>query len=103
MCLEGSTSTRQYVEDFLGEKEVTLRPEFELATSDMLIQFAVRNLGVASVVEDFAMEHLKSGELFRLRFQDEIPKRQFCIVTDERIPISTAASKLLQYLLGQES
>ena len=103
MCLEGSTSTRQYVEDFLGEKEVTLRPEFELATSDMLIQFAVRNLGVASVVEDFAKEHLKSGELFRLRFKDEIPKRQFCIVTDERIPISTAASKLLQYLLGQES
>lgn len=98
MCLEGTTSTRQYVEEFLQEKEVTLRPEFELATSDMLIQFAVRNLGVASVVYDFAEEYIKNGELFRLQFADEIPKRQFCIVLDERIPMSAAATKLLQYL-----
>lgn len=98
MCLEGTTSTRQYVEEFLREKEVTLRPEFELATSDMLIQFAVRNLGVASVVYDFAEEYIKNGELFRLQFADEIPKRQFCIVLDERIPMSAAATKLLQYL-----
>lgn len=102
MCLEGSTSTREYVEHFLREEAVTLRPEFELATSDMLIQFAVRNLGIASVVEDFAKEHLRSGELFRLRFEREIPKRQFCIVSDERIPMSAAASKLLQYLWKED-
>ena len=47
MCLEGNTSTRRYVEDFLAREDVTLAPEFELATSDMLIQFAVRNLGIA--------------------------------------------------------
>lgn len=103
MCLEGSTSTRQYVETFLKEETVTLRPEFELATSDMLIQFAVRNLGIASVVEDFAAKHLKSGELFRLKFEREIPKRQFCIVSDERVPMSAAASRLLQYLLGEKA
>lgn len=40
MCLEGNTSTRTYVEQFLASKQVTIRPEFELATSDMLIQFA---------------------------------------------------------------
>lgn len=99
MCLEGSTSTREYVEGFLKEEKVTLRPEFELATSDMLIQFAMRNLGIASVVEDFAGEYLESGELFLLKFEKQIPKRQFCIVSDERIPMSAAASKLLGYLL----
>ena len=41
MCLEGSTSTRHYVEAFLEEEGVTVSPEFELATSDMLIQFAL--------------------------------------------------------------
>ena len=54
----GNTSTRTYVEQFLASKQVTIRPEFELATSDMLIQFAVRNLGIASVVRNFAEEHL---------------------------------------------
>lgn len=99
MCLEGNTSTRQYVESFLAEEGVQLRPEFELATSDMLIQFAVRNLGIASVVEDFAAEYIKSGELFRLAFERELPKREFCIVSNERIPMSAAASRLLQYLI----
>lgn len=98
MCLEGNTSTRAYVEAFLKEEEVLLRPEFELATSDMLIQFAVRNLGVASVVEDFAEEYIKSGDLFLLQFEREIPEREFDIVLDERIPMSAAASKLLSFM-----
>ena len=67
MCLEGSTSTRKYVEDYLAERGTFVRPEFELATSDMLIQFAVRNLGVASVVSDFAEKYIESGELFVLK------------------------------------
>lgn len=98
MCLEGSTSTRQYVESFLAEQDVELRPEFELATSDMLVQFAVRNLGVASVVEDFAAEYLERGELIKLEFEQEIPKRQFCIVSDERTPMSAAAGRLMEFL-----
>lgn len=98
MCLEGSTSTRQYVEAFLREQNVEVCPEFELATSDMLIQFAVRNLGIAGVVEDFASEYLKSGELIKLEFDREIPKRQFCIVSDERTPMSAAAGRLMEFL-----
>lgn len=100
--LEGDTSTRRYVEEFLKKHKVQLQPEFELATSDMMLQFAVRNLGVASVVEDFARTYLETGELFRLEFEEEIPKRQFCIVSDERIPISAAAGKLLNYLMTRE-
>ena len=42
MCLEGNTSTRGYVEQYLKDQDVVLHPEFELATSDMLIQFARR-------------------------------------------------------------
>lgn len=99
MCLEGSTSTRRYVENFLAEQEVELHPEFELATSDMLIQFAVRNLGIASVVKDFAKKYLESGELFCLEFDHEIPKREFCIVLSEKIPMSAAAGRLLAFLL----
>lgn len=98
MCLEGNTSTRKYVEEFLLAQEVQVNPEFELATSGMLIQFARRNLGIASVVEDFAKEGMESGELFKLQFEKELPPRQFCIVTNESIPLSAAASRLLQFL-----
>ncbi len=98
MCLEGKTSTRRYVEEFLNAQGVRLAPEFELATSDMLIQFAVRNLGVAAVVEDFAEAYLQSEELFSLEFEKKIPRRQFCIASDERIPMSAAAGRMLKLL-----
>jgi len=99
MCLEGSTSTRKYVEDYLAERGTFVRPEFELATSDMLIQFAVRNLGVASVVSDFAEKYIENGELFVLKFDRAIPEREFCIVSNERAPMSAAAEKLYDFLL----
>ena len=72
MCLEGNTSTRKYVEEFLLGEGVVIHPEIELATSDMLIQFAVRNLGIASVVRNFAEEHLTEGDLFELPEKIEV-------------------------------
>lgn len=98
LCLEKNTSTRNYVDEFLEKSGVKLRPEFELATSNMLIQFARKGLGIASVVEDFAEDFLKTGELFQLEFEEKIPAREFCVVTDGRIPVSAAAGKLLDMI-----
>ena len=98
MCLEGNTSTRAYVEGFLRENGVHLQPEFELATSDMLIRFAMRGFGIAGVAEDFVLEAMEKGEIFRLHFDREIPKRHFCIVTDEKVPMTAAARRFLDLL-----
>ena len=96
--LEGTTSTRTYMDSFLKENGVTVNPEFELATSDMIVQFALRNLGVGCVVREFAKEQLEAGKLFELRFNKMIPKRHFCVVTDKRSSLSAAAMELLRIL-----
>lgn len=93
--LEANTSTRRHIDEYLAQNGVTLQPEFELATSDMIVQFALRNLGVGCVVRDFAAEYLESGMLFELRFNKMIPKRSFCVVQNKRIRLSAAAQKLL--------
>ena len=94
--LEGATSTGRYMDEFLKQNQVTLRPEFELATSDMIVQFALRSLGVGCVVRDFASEYLEDGRLFELRFNKIIPKRQICVVTEERAFLSKAAQEFLK-------
>jgi len=103
ICLENNTSTRKYVDAFLGKKEISLSPEFELATSDMIVQFALRNLGIGSVVKDFADKYLISGELIQLKFKESIPKRKFYIVMNEKIPSSTAATRLLEMVIPDGS
>ena len=99
ICLEqGTSSSRKYIDSFLQENGVKLQPEFELATSDMIVQFALRNLGIGVVVEPFAEDYVRSGELFELEFDTKIPKRAFYVVTDKRNLLSKAAKSLLELL-----
>lgn len=98
ICLERNTSTRSCMDEFLRQNQVSIRPEFELATSDMIVQFALRSLGVGNVVKDFAREYVESGLLFELRFNKIIPKRQFCVVQNRKTPLSAASEKLLEIM-----
>ena len=102
ICLEGNTSTRSYMDHFLAQNGVHIHPEFELATSDMIVQFALRNLGVGSVMREFAAGQLEDGRLFELRFNKILPKRSICIVTQEKKPLSVAAQNLLTIIDGEK-
>lgn len=96
ISLEKNTSTREFVDTFLKENGVEMHPEFELATSDMIVQFALRNLGIGNVVRDFAEKEIEEGNLFEVRFQNKLPKRQICVVTEKSCPLSRAAEEFLR-------
>lgn len=96
ICLEKNTSTRKYLDEILKKYDIRLEPEFELATSDMIVQFARRNLGIGCVVYDFAKPYLMSGELFELEFETVISPRSMCIVRDESRVMSVAGGKMLE-------
>ena len=98
ILLEKNTSTRSCMDRFLLENRVQVAPEFELATSDMIVQFALRSLGVGNVVRSFAERELADGTLFELRFNKMIPKRHFCVVTADRGEPTAAAKRMLELI-----
>ncbi len=98
ICLEKNTSTRAYMDEFLQQQKIDLVPEFELATSDMIVQFVKRNLGIGYVVADFAKPQIEQGEVFELMFNQKLPERNICIVSSDKYPLSTAAKELLHRL-----
>ncbi len=102
ISLEKKTSTRKFMDAFLEENGVALHSEFELATSDMIVQFTLRNMGIGCVMREFAEEYLEAGKLFALRFNKIIPKRHFCIVTDGKNPLSAAGRKLLDLISASD-
>lgn len=101
IMLDEMTSTRKYVQQFLERNDVFVNPEFELATSDMIVQFALRNLGVGSVMRDFAGEKLECGELRELKFDVQMPQRDFVVVTDEKNQASLASARLLEMIFRE--
>ena len=98
ILLERKASSRLYLEKYFLQNGLHLHPEIELATSDMIVQFALRGLGVACVMHDFAAPYLASGELFELHFETSIPERAMELVTNEKLPLTSASAKFLELL-----
>ncbi len=101
ICLEKNTSTRKAADSFFEENKLKQEPDFELATSDMIVQFAIRNLGIGMVAEDFAKEHIKNGSLFELELEKKMEERTISIVISEKNHISNAGRKLLDMLITE--
>lgn len=99
ICLEQNTSTRTCADRYLKENGVVLQPEFELATSDMIVQFVRRSLGIGLVVKDFAKGYVDTGELFYLEFEHSMPEREICIVTKGKDAVMSKAARALLELL----
>lgn len=98
ICLEENSSTRKYLDEFLKRNEIIITPEFELATSDMIVQFALRNLGIGCVMKEFARKEIEQGNLWELHFKEQIPKRKFSIVSSKHKAASYAAKELLELI-----
>lgn len=98
ICLEKNTSSRGFVERHLLDNGVLLKPEIELATSDMIVQFVLRNLGVGIVMKDFVKKYLENGQLFALELERPFPKRKIGIIKKKKHPLSSAAQKLLEMI-----
>lgn len=93
MMLSGSTSTRKYVQSILGSD--LPEPDIELATSDLLLAFALRGIGIASIVEDFAADALRSGELVKLDMEKPLPPRRFLLAYLKNLPLGAAAKQMI--------
>lgn len=102
ITLEKNTSTRSYMDHFLKKKDVIIHPEIELATSDMIVQFALKNMGIGMVMKEFARAELEAGNLFQLRFQEVIPTRQFCLVCRRNHTLPPSAIRLLELMKEKE-
>jgi len=96
IMLERGTSTRKYIEKFFKENDVEIVPEIELATSDLIIDFVKRGIGIGFILEDFVADELDRGNLYRVNLSPDLLSRQFYIVTHANIPLTTAAKKLIE-------
>lgn len=95
LLLEKATSTRRYIDEYVRKYGLVLNPEIELATSDLLVEFARKGFGISCVVRNFAQEDIDKSNLFEIQLEEVIPPRQIGIVTLKDAPLSAAAKKFI--------
>ena len=95
ICMEPGTVTRQYLDDFFLPYHLTISPDIELATTDLITPMAVNNLGVGFVPRPFAESALKEGKVFEIELTESIPEREICVISRTDTPISLAGNAFL--------
>lgn len=100
IMLDHGTSTRKYIEAHFRSSGVPdLEPSIELAQNDLVLQFALRGIGAAFIVDDFARPYLESGELRKVKLNKPVPPRQFLLTRLKKIPLSAAPKKFISGIL----
>ncbi len=95
VMLEPKSNTRKNTDEYFNKFGITLNPEFELGSHDLLIDFAKRNLGIACVTEEFAD---LDENIFKLKTDFNMPPRSIGICTLKNVTPSPAVVKLIEMM-----
>ena len=97
VMLERTASTRRFDDaHFTGYGLDAPEPEIELATSDLVVDFAGRGIGIGCVAYDFAREAIERGELYEISLDHPIPPRRFMLAYLKDLPQSASAKEFIR-------
>lgn len=76
MVLDKGNITRQYLDQYLSEHQLSYSNLLEVTSMDLLVEFAKIGIGISFVIKNFIKDELRTGELHEI-FEDlQIPQRE---------------------------
>lgn len=98
ILLEPKSNSRQYVEKHLLEKDIHIKPEIELGSHDLLLEFTKINLGISCVIKQFSKEYLEQEKVYEIPTIEQIPTRNIGICFLKSVSLSPASKKFVTIL-----
>lgn len=100
LMLEKSSTTSEFIHQLFLKNGLSLSPEAELSSNDLLLDLARIGLGI-TVVPDYVLDYRKK-DFYPLKIKETIPKRRLVLAYNPQLASTPAAGKFLQYLLPEE-
>ncbi|MNO29530.1 HTH-type transcriptional activator CmpR [compost metagenome] len=95
------SSTRVFVEQWFAAKGLSVIPDIELGSIELLAEFARLGYGAAFISRSFVQEDLQSGKLLELRLDDPLPPRSIGFAIRHDRKLSVAADQFVQMISAQ--
>lgn len=102
MLLDKENMTRQYIDDYLLEHQITVQDSLEVSSMDLLIEFSKIGLGVACVIREFVEQELSVGTLVEIPLDIPIPRREVGFAYNKGAKQPKALKSFLQFFEQQE-
>lgn len=97
LLLEESSHSRRVLDNNLLKYNIKLKPKFELASLDLLIEFCKKNMGIICVAKEYIEKELINKELKIINIEEKLDKRYISLAYDSEY-ISNAAKKLINHI-----
>jgi DNA-binding transcriptional LysR family regulator len=98
LTLPKDSSTRRNLDDFFKTRHIEIRPEIELESIDLLLEFAKIGLGFSHVLMESAKAAISKEELFIVQTNEKLPVRNIGIATMDKVPLSRASREFIDLL-----
>lgn len=91
-----NSRARMTITEVFQSYGLTLKPDIEVGSVDLLIEFARRGLGISYVTREFVKNELETGSLFEIKLDVALPPSHVGIMTMRNMPLSSAASRFIE-------
>lgn len=98
VSLRHSMQLRQFLDDFFAENDLSLSPDIEADSADLLVPMISHNFGLGFVPQDMAQNAINGGEVFRVNLDAKLPQRHICMITDPRHPQTNASREFTKMI-----
>lgn len=98
LLLESDSYSRLLLDQCLLKHNVKLKPKFELASLDLLIEFCKKNMGIICVAKEYINHELEKGYLKIIQIEEQLDERYISLASYEKNYTSQTAKKFIEHL-----
>ena len=92
------SNTREFLDNFAKENNTILKPNIELASYSLVVEFAKIGLGIGYATKEYVKEELKKQQLYEIKLKEKIPSRYIGIATSNRHLPNFSTKKLIEII-----
>ena len=92
------SNTREFLDNFASSYDIILKPNMELASYSLVLEFTKIGLGIGYVTKDYIKNELKNNELYELTIKEKIPSRYIGIALSKNHVPNFSTKKLIEII-----
>lgn len=92
------SNTREFLNDFFKTNGVNIKPQNEIVSYNLVMDFVKAGFGIGYATKDFILDDLENKRLFEIEMEPKVPKRNIGIVLINKTIPNYSANKLIDLM-----
>lgn len=92
------SNTREFLDNIARKNGVILKPNIEVASYSLVVEFSKIGLGIGYVTKEYIKDAIKNKELFELNIKEKIPSRYIGIALPKNHVPNFSTKKLIEII-----